>query len=73
MNAPLQVGSQVRIRPEWRDAGDEHLTFTVIELLGDRLLVEPSGFEDWAVRPQSVVLVSMVEAAVLNVQEDSPC
>lgn len=58
----IQVGSRVKIRPEWRDAGDELLVFTVIELRGDRALVEPSGFEHWAIRPQTVVLLTMIAA-----------
>jgi hypothetical protein len=57
----IRKGDIVRFKPEWRDAGDEDVTFVAIEDEdGGRVKVEAQlGL---AINPIQVIAVEMVEA-----------
>jgi len=57
----IHKGETVKFKPEWRDAGDEEVTFVAIEDEGGgRIKVEAQlGL---AINPVQVVSVEMIEA-----------
>tara|TARA_R110000772_G_scaffold31800_1_gene78181 strand:- start:200 stop:373 length:174 start_codon:yes stop_codon:yes gene_type:complete len=55
----MKTGDKVMIKPEWQDKGDDSITFTVVEVKGDRLLIKAElGLP---INPTSTVLINMVE------------
>ena len=56
----IQVGQCVRIAPGFRDPGDEHIEWIVLESNGDRLVIEAQVAMN--LKPTQTVRASMVEA-----------
>ncbi len=60
MTQPIRRGEHLRIRPDWRDEGDEEFDWIALEDEdGGRVLIAP--VMDLPIRPQQVVTTDMVE------------
>lgn len=60
MKRNIQKGDRLRIKPEWRDQGDEEIVWIAIEDEdGGRVRIQPQL--DMPIRPNQVVTTDMVE------------
>jgi hypothetical protein len=60
MNRNIRKGDRLRIKPEWRDQGDEKIVWIAIEDEdGGRVRIQPQL--DMPIRPNQVVTTEMVE------------
>jgi len=60
MKRPIRRGDRLRIRPEWRDAGDEAFDWFALEDEdGGRVLIAP--LIDLPIPPRQVVTTDMIE------------
>jgi hypothetical protein len=58
----IRKGQQVRIKPEWQDAGDENLVFVAVQDEdGGRVRIE--ALAGMRINPQYVVTVEMIVKA----------
>jgi hypothetical protein len=61
MNSPLHIGDIVKYRHP--QAGEETLTFVLIEHNGDRVLIESRDFSDYRIAPREVVATADIVIA----------
>ncbi len=65
---PIKRGDHVRIKPEWRDPGDEEYIWIAIENEdGGRVRIAP--IMDLPIPPNHVVTTEMVERVTTNVSK----
>lgn len=54
------LGQEVRIKAEFSADEEKHLTFIIVELRGDRCVIEPIKW-DYPIPPQECVELSILE------------
>ena len=59
----MKTGDRIKIRPEWRDPGDEHEIYVIVEANGDRFDIEPVNWPHGDFVPRQTVHADMIEPA----------
>lgn len=60
MKRPIKRGDRIRIRPEWRDPGDDDFIWIALEDEGGGR-VRIAALMDWPIPPHQVVTTNMIE------------
>lgn len=69
----IKAGDQVKIKPEWQDAGDDQYEWRALnDEEGGRVKIQPQ-IPGLAILPNSIAEVGMLEVVPAAQDADSPC